>query len=155
MNDFVTENNGIRVETMGDLGRVVIATKDFDNLSTVLLREKPAIVWKSSKSLSRHNANFLQTFTGLSAELQTNILSLYHPTINHQSSILIEKLRPKANSLAAMTDRVLNFLLLLVSTLIAIMDTSQWEMVIFTIMNFHTWTKYLKNPRLCSYLDQK
>jgi hypothetical protein len=76
MNDFVTENNGIRVETMGDLGRVVIATKDFDNLSTVLLREKPAIVWKSSKSLSRHNANFLQTFTGLSAELQTNILSL-------------------------------------------------------------------------------
>lgn len=81
MDDFVLDNHGIVVERRPGLGRVAVATRDFDVLFEKILRERPVLVWSKGKDSTEHYVNYIQAFSEAPAKVKHGILQLFHPPI--------------------------------------------------------------------------
>ena len=73
-----------------DLGRVVVATKDFLNVGEVILREKPLLVWDNQTNGTRQ---YLDAFLDAPAEVQNLVLDMHTPP---ESSQYMKSLRSTA-----------------------------------------------------------
>ena len=95
------ENNGVKMEVRENLGRVLVAVEDFNNLFDVVIKEYPALVWESGKSKQSILSfdKFLDAYSEAPIDLKNNILQLYHPPLDESSS-LVTSLMPMAKQLS-------------------------------------------------------
>jgi hypothetical protein len=99
MDSLVVENNGVEIKFKEGLGRIVVATKNFNTLSNIVIRERPAIIWDTGESEHSSFRNFLDAYTDASSDVKTNILTMHYPPLDGDSSI-VTRLRPAAQMLA-------------------------------------------------------
>ena len=92
-------NKGLVIEVQeGVMGRLAVATKTFDTLYEVILREKPLLTWKVGDM-----EDFLMLFQKAPQETQTILLDMYHPPLDADaaaSSPSLAKLKNMAIKLA-------------------------------------------------------
>ena len=113
---FVILNKGLIVETREGMGNLAVATQSFDRLYQVVLRERPAIVW-----MSDNFGHFLQQFQVAPTPIQTAILEMYHPPLDHPA---VAGLMPGAIDLAlSMPGQKAEF----IHKLLAIVNTNTHE----------------------------
>ncbi len=100
MDSLLIDNNGVEVSFRENMGRIVIANKDLNEIFGVIVREMPAIVWDvvPSQQLVGYQ-NFFRAFRGLSSELKDQLLQLFHPPLDGDSHI-IKVLKPIAQQLS-------------------------------------------------------
>ena len=79
LSQLVIQNLGLLIETHSQMGRVIIATKSFNDvpLYSVLLSEKPALVCGIDDHLT-----FLEEFLACPLPIQAGILDMYHPPLD-------------------------------------------------------------------------
>ena len=80
------DNDGIRLEIMeGDMGRVLVATTDFLEIGSILLRETPLIVWEKGGDQPRQQLDtlrmFLESYVAAGADVQELINDMFHPDL--------------------------------------------------------------------------
>jgi hypothetical protein len=75
---LVLENNGLRVISHPEMGRVAVATRSFDRLSLeTVLREKPALICKANDYL-----DFMEQFLECPEESQVGILDMFYQPLS-------------------------------------------------------------------------
>jgi hypothetical protein len=76
---FVLENNGAEITTEGSLGRILVATGDFDKLFATVIREAPALMWSLNEDPSEA---FVRAFDQVDDSIKPIVLQLYHPPLD-------------------------------------------------------------------------
>ncbi|CAB9527677.1 SET domain [Seminavis robusta] len=93
LSSFLIENKGdLVVERREGQGRLAVATRPLTNLFETVIREKPALIWRSDDFV-----HYLQQFRSSSSSLQNVILDMFHPPLD---SPAVSDLREGAMELA-------------------------------------------------------
>jgi hypothetical protein len=83
---FVVENKGIEISDDPIQGRIMVATRDFNQINEAILREAPALVCEQQDYLG-----FMERFLDLPVEVQVGILDLYfQPLDSPMGKALVE-----------------------------------------------------------------
>ncbi len=96
-----------RIETIEELGRVLVATRDFACGETIF-DEKPMLVWGTDEE-------YVRAFLKASEDVRTKIMSLYHPPLDEDialSGILRDKSTDLARKLGQQAEMVHKLLLI-------------------------------------------
>jgi len=76
---WLVRNDSTRIKTHGNLGRVVVATKDLDNVGAAVIREKPVLIFGS------HSGGVHEAFKEASEEAEEVVLDMFHPPLSNPS----------------------------------------------------------------------
>lgn len=79
---MLLSNKGLTIETRGGLGRLAVATKDFDEMNETVIRELPSLVWREGDY-----QDYLRSFKGADIHIQSAILDMYHPSFTSPSVV--------------------------------------------------------------------
>jgi hypothetical protein len=83
---LVVQNNGLTINHRPGMGRVTVATRDFDTLQEIVLREQPAVICQSNDFME-----YLERFLELDEEIQVGIIDMfYQPLQSSMGKSLIE-----------------------------------------------------------------
>lgn len=85
---FVIENHGLAIQSNGKMGRVIVATRDFDekDIGSIILSEKPALLCQQSDHM-----DFMESFLDLPEQTQVGILDMfYQPLDSPMGKSLVE-----------------------------------------------------------------
>ena len=91
-----------QLSTRPGMGRVFVATKDFQTVGQVVLRERPLLVWSSSNARD-HFLNYLDAFLEATLEVKSLVLDMHTPDDDPD---YMQAIRASASSLCRQYPRV-------------------------------------------------